>query len=80
MLIKAESLIYLPLKQLPESDGEVYNEGYRNKVESTKKKSKHDGQYDTPTELGIKWKIDVEYIPSACNVGADGEKFYQYHD
>ena len=27
--------------------------GFRQKAESTKKKSKHTGKYDTPTELGI---------------------------
>ncbi len=52
--------------------------GYRRKVESTKKKSKHDGHYDTPTELGIKWQMDVKYVPSVCYVGTDGDKFYQY--
>lgn len=52
--------------------------GYRKKVESTKEKSKHNGHYDTPTELGIKWQMDVKYVPSACYVGTDGERFYQY--
>lgn len=52
--------------------------GYRKKVESTKKKSKHLGHYETPTELGIKWQMDVKYVPAACYVGTDGEKFYQY--
>lgn len=52
--------------------------GYRVKVESTKKKSKHNGTYDTPTELGVKWQMDVKYVPSACYTGDDGEKFYQY--
>ena len=52
--------------------------GYRKKVESTKKKSKHDGKYDTPKELGIKWQMDVKYVPSVCYVGTDDEKFYQY--
>ena len=52
--------------------------GYRTKVESTKKKSKHNGHYDTPTELGIKWQMDVKYVPSACYVRHDSEKFYQY--
>jgi len=52
--------------------------GYRKKAESTKKKSKHDGHYDTPTEMGEKWQMDVKYVPSACYVGTDGEKFYQY--
>lgn len=52
--------------------------GYRKKVESTKKKSKHTGHYDTPTELGKKWQMDVKFVPAACYVGSDGEKFYQY--
>ena len=52
--------------------------GYRTKVESTKKKSKHTGHYDTPEELGIKWQMDVKYIPAACYAGTDGDKFYQY--
>ena len=52
--------------------------GYRQKVESTKKKSKHLGHYDTPTELGKKWQMDVKYVPTACYAGTDDEKFYQY--
>ena len=52
--------------------------GYRRKVESTKKKSRHIGHYDTPTELGKKWQMDVKYVPTACYVGKDDEKFYQY--
>ena len=52
--------------------------GYRKKVESTKKKSKHNGHYDTPTQIGIKWQMDVKYVPIVCYTGADGERFYQY--
>lgn len=52
--------------------------GFRKKAESTKKKSKHDGHYDTPTELGVKWQMDVKYVPKVCYVGSDGEKFFQY--
>lgn len=52
--------------------------GYRKKVESTKKKSKHTGHYDTPTELGKKWQMDVKFVPATCYVGAYDEKFYQY--
>ena len=37
--------------------------GYRKKAESTKKKSKHLGHYDTPTELGKKRQMDVKYVP-----------------
>ena len=52
--------------------------GFRQKVESTKKKSKHLGKYDTPTELGKKWQIDVKYVPRICYSGPDNKKFYQY--
>ena len=45
---------------------------------STKKKSKHNGHYDTPTELGIKWQMDGKYVPYVCYFGTDGKKFYQY--
>lgn len=52
--------------------------GCRKRVESTKKTSRHLGHYDTPTELGKKWQMDVKYVPVVCYVGTDGEKFYQY--
>ena len=52
--------------------------GFRKKAESTKKKSRHLGHYDTPTKLGEKWQMDVKYVPKACYAGADGEMFYQY--
>ena len=52
--------------------------GYRKAVESTKKKSRHTGHYDTPKHLGEKWQMDVKYVPAACYSGKDGERFYQY--
>ncbi len=52
--------------------------GYRKQVESTKKKAKHNGKYETPAELGIKWQMDVKYVPTVCYVGKDGQRFYQY--
>ena len=52
--------------------------GYRKKVESTKKKSKHKGIYNTPTTIGEKWQMDVKYVPTACYSGNDGQNFYQY--
>lgn len=52
--------------------------GYRRKAESTKQKSKHLGHYETPQKPGIKWQMDVKYVPKACYVGNDDEKFYQY--
>lgn len=52
--------------------------GYRKAVDSTKKKSKHNKPYDTPKTIGIKWQMDVKYVPKACYASKDGEKFYQY--
>ena len=54
--------------------------GYRKKVESTKKKSKHLGKYDTPLQIGEKWQLDVKYVPTACYTDPlkDKQKFYQY--
>lgn len=52
--------------------------GFRKRVESTKKKSRHNGHYDTPTQIGIKWQMDVKYIPTACYAGIGEKRFYQY--
>lgn len=52
--------------------------GFRKKAESTKKKSRHLGKYDTPKELGKKWQLDVNYVPRACYTGNDNECFFQY--
>ena len=52
--------------------------GYYKAVESTKKKSRKSKHYDTPTQLGIKWQMDVKYVPAICYTGHDGNKFYQY--
>lgn len=52
--------------------------GFRKQTESTKKKSRHMGHYDTPKDVGIKWQMDVKYVPKACYVGKRDDKFYQY--
>lgn len=52
--------------------------GYASKAPSTKKQSRHLKKYDTPGHPGIKWQMDVKYVPSACYAGNDGQKFYQY--
>ena len=52
--------------------------GYRQHVESTKKQSKHTGKYDTPNQLGIKWQMDVKYVPKACCTMKEKQQFYQY--
>lgn len=51
--------------------------GFSSKAPSTKKK-RHDGKYDTPSRLGVKWQMDVKYVPRPCYAGTDGQKFYQY--
>lgn len=52
--------------------------GYRDKPESTKKKSKHLQQYETPGKIGKKWQMDVKYVPTACFTNGAEERFYQY--
>ena len=52
--------------------------GFRKRVESTKKKSKHLGKYDTPETIGEKWQMDVKYVPKACDSRDEKEQYYQY--
>ena len=52
--------------------------GFSSKAPSTKKKSKHDHKYDTPDDIGVKWQMDVKYVPSACYTGNMPDKFFQY--
>ena len=52
--------------------------GYREKPKSTKKKSKHLKPYATPEQLGVKWQMDVKYVPTACYTKGREERFYQY--
>lgn len=51
--------------------------GFSSKAPSTKKKRKP-MRYDTPAHLGVKWQMDVKYVPRACYVGEIPERFYQY--
>ncbi|MBR5048042.1 MAG: transposase [Erysipelotrichaceae bacterium] len=34
--------------------------------------------YITPASPGVKWQMDVKYVPSSCYSGKDGQKFFQY--
>jgi len=52
--------------------------GYSSTAPSTKKASYKPRPYDTPDKLGIKWQMDVKYVPRACYAGTDGERFFQY--
>lgn len=29
--------------------------------------------------IGIKWQMDVKFVPKECYVGLDGERFYSYY-
>lgn len=51
--------------------------GFSSKAPSTKKVRKPQ-PYDTPTQLGIKWQLDVKHVPAACYSGTVPQKFYQY--
>lgn len=35
-------------------------------------------KYDTPTDIGVKWQMDVKYVPTQCYSGTTPDKFYQY--
>lgn len=51
--------------------------GYSSYAPSTKKKRKI-LPYDTPKKLGVKWQMDVKYVPAACYVGERPDRFFQY--
>lgn len=46
----------------------------------TNKKKKHNGIYETPKETGLKWQIDVKFVPKETKAPSllPEEKFYQY--
>lgn len=48
------------------------------KSPETKQKPYVPKPYDTPTKLGIKWQMDVKYVPTHCYIGKLPDKFYQY--
>lgn len=48
------------------------------KPAKSKKKPYVPKPYETPKKLGIKWQMDVKYIPKHCYTGSLPDKFYQY--
>lgn len=52
--------------------------GYFKPAKAPKKKPYKPQPYDTPTQLGVKWQMDVKYVPTACYSGEVPQKFYQY--
>lgn len=51
--------------------------GYSSRPPSSKKPYKPQ-KYDTPSQIGVKWQMDVKHVPSACYVGSLPDKFHQY--
>lgn len=43
-----------------------------------KKKPRKPKKYHTPEKIGVKWQLDVKYVPKECYVGELQDKFYQY--
>ena len=52
--------------------------GYRKRPESTKEKKRKLKPYDTPEDMGVKWQMDVKYVPKRCYSGKNEQQFYQY--
>lgn len=48
------------------------------KATKSKQKTYVPKPYHTPTELGIKWQMDVKYVPKHCYTGKLPDQFYQY--
>lgn len=51
--------------------------GFSSKAPSTKK-AYVPKPYNTPDQIGMKWQMDVKYVPSVCYTGQVPQKFYQY--
>ena len=51
--------------------------GYRNRV-SYKKKPYKPKPYDTPKCIGLKWQMDIKFIPGTCYHGKYYRRFFQY--
>jgi len=34
--------------------------------------------YHTPEKIGVKWQLDVKYVPKHCYHGSLSDSFYQY--
>lgn len=47
-------------------------------IDKEKKEKYVPKPYDTPKNIGIKWQMDVKYVPKNCYSGKDNQKFYQY--
>ncbi len=48
------------------------------KQKKSKRKSYLPKPYDTPKKIGVKWQMDVKFVPKHCYTGTMPDKFYQY--
>jgi len=49
----------------------------RNEPVKPVKEKRINQPYHTPKMLGLKWQMDVKYVPTMCNIG-DDKKYYQF--
>ena len=54
--------------------------GYYNNPEIKGTSKKHNKEYHTPKEIGVKWQIDVKYVPNECKTKGipEDKRYYQY--
>ena len=65
------------------SYGGFYNFIRRNNIRMYKEVEKYVAKpYDTPEMIGVKWQMDVKFVPTQCYIGQmiyyDDNKYYQY--
>lgn len=51
--------------------------GFSSSAPSTKNR-RNPQPYHTPSKIGVKWQMDVKFVPTACYSGNVPQKFYQY--
>lgn len=54
--------------------------GYYNNPEIKGTSKRHNKEYYTPKEIGVKWQIDVKYVPNECKTKdiPEDKRYYQY--
>lgn len=54
--------------------------GYYNTLKINHTSKRHNKHYDTPKDIGIKWQIDVKFVPNECKANnlPDDIRYYQW--
>lgn len=54
--------------------------GFYNQILISGTSKRQSKKYDTPKKIGVKWQIDVKFVPSECKTNSlpDDIQFYQY--